>query len=88
MEGSNITEITFEDGATSKLEKIIWSFTGMNTGELCVDNLPRIKELESNGDIVTEKEEEAINRKGRRLIKTKQHEVQDASLWKVEGWRN
>lgn len=86
IDGSNISEIMFEDGAASKLEKIVWSFTGMNKGELYgIDNLPGIKELESNCDIAPKEGEEAISRQGRKLIKTKHQEMQDVLLWKVKG---
>ncbi|KAL6624317.1 hypothetical protein ACP70R_031638 [Stipagrostis hirtigluma subsp. patula] len=51
VEGSNLTEIVFEDGAACELEKMVLSFT--NIGSVSgINSLPKLKELEFNGDLV------------------------------------
>ena len=49
VEGSDITTIHFENGATPKLENIVWDFTQL-VSLSGVENLPGLKEIELNGD--------------------------------------
>ena len=50
VEGSTITSITFEAGAAPKLEMIVWYFVSMETLS-GVKRLPKLKNIELNGDI-------------------------------------
>jgi hypothetical protein len=55
----NITDIIFTFGSAPKLEKIIWS---SSTSLLGINKLPRLKEVEFNGDIVPNVVKEAIEK--------------------------
>ncbi|KAM3389010.1 hypothetical protein ACQJBY_011256 [Aegilops geniculata] len=47
VEGSDLTDITFEDGEAPEIEKMVLSFT--TTGSISgIDRLPKLKELELN----------------------------------------
>lgn len=59
VEGSDITNITFDVGAGAKLEMIVWSFAKMDSVSGVV-HLPRLKKLELNGDCRTDRTREAI----------------------------
>ncbi|XP_020160614.1 uncharacterized protein [Aegilops tauschii subsp. strangulata] len=61
VEGTSITEIKFDNGAASKLERIIWSFTKIDSLS-GIDKLPALKELELNGDTVPNAVKEDIKR--------------------------
>lgn len=50
VEGSEIQNIHFDDGAAPKLEKITWSFTKMQQPPSGVKYLPGLKEIVLNGD--------------------------------------
>ena len=57
---SAIPSVSFTDGSDTSLEKIIWSFTmGTISG---IDNLPKLKEFEFNGDFAPNQVNEAINK--------------------------
>ncbi|XBI76111.1 hypothetical protein VPH35_069384 [Triticum aestivum] len=63
VDGSAITKIEFASGSAPKLEKIIWSFTRGTVGSLSgIDNLPKLKELEFNGELIPVELKEAINK--------------------------
>ncbi|KAF7045941.1 hypothetical protein CFC21_055001 [Triticum aestivum] len=63
VDGSSITKIEFASGSAPKLEKIIWSFTrGTVESLLGIVNLPKLKELEFNGDLIPDELKEAINK--------------------------
>ncbi|CAL4983580.1 unnamed protein product [Urochloa decumbens] len=73
VDSSSTSEIIFTSGSAPKLEKIIWSsFTSLSG----IDELPRLKELEFNGNIVPEKVEATI-RKQKDRLKHNQPENQD-----------
>lgn len=59
VEGSDITNITFDVGAGAKLEMIVWSFAKMDSVSGVV-HLPRLKKLELNGDCNIDRTREAI----------------------------
>uniref|UniRef100_A0A453QJW3 Disease resistance protein RPM1 n=1 Tax=Aegilops tauschii subsp. strangulata TaxID=200361 RepID=A0A453QJW3_AEGTS len=53
VDSSAITKIEFASGSAPKLEKIIWSFTRGTVGSLSgIGNLPKLKELEFNGELI------------------------------------
>ncbi|XP_048541652.1 uncharacterized protein LOC125520709 [Triticum urartu] len=63
VDGSAISKIEFASGSAPKLEKIIWSFTRGMVGSLSgIGNLPKLKELEFNGDLIPDELKEAINK--------------------------
>ncbi|KAM3206966.1 hypothetical protein ACQJBY_062260 [Aegilops geniculata] len=63
VDGSAITKIEFASGSAPKLEKIIWSFTRGTVGSLSgIGNLPKLKELEFNGELIPVELKEAINK--------------------------
>ncbi|XP_062182991.1 disease resistance protein Pik-2-like [Phragmites australis] len=61
VEGSDITNISFDTEAAPKLEIIVWSFTTMEALS-GVDHLPRLKKLELNGDCNLEPVRAAIKK--------------------------
>ncbi|XP_014757287.1 uncharacterized protein LOC100822285 isoform X2 [Brachypodium distachyon] len=103
IEGAGITEIKFEDGAASNLEKMVCSFTKMESLS-GIGNLSRIKEIKFSGETVPKEVEEAMRRQtARRPVyihnneeenETNQPETPDddaSSSWKKVkclGWRN
>ncbi|XP_020147269.1 uncharacterized protein [Aegilops tauschii subsp. strangulata] len=63
VDSSAITKIEFASGSAPKLEKIIWSFTRGTVGSLSgIGNLPKLKELEFNGELIPVELKEAINK--------------------------
>ncbi|VAH68095.1 unnamed protein product [Triticum turgidum subsp. durum] len=56
---SAITKIVFNSGSAPRLEKIVWS---SSTSLSSIDKLPRLKELEFNGDKVPNEVSEAIEK--------------------------
>ncbi|KAL6619738.1 hypothetical protein ACP70R_034877 [Stipagrostis hirtigluma subsp. patula] len=71
---SAITNIVFTGGACPKLEKIVWSFTSLSG----INNLPRLKELEFNGNIVPNEVKNAIEEhKNRPTLKHNKLEIPD-----------
>uniref|UniRef100_A0A0E0MEK1 NB-ARC domain-containing protein n=1 Tax=Oryza punctata TaxID=4537 RepID=A0A0E0MEK1_ORYPU len=58
---ARITEIIFNSGACPKLEKVVWTFTEMKSFS-GIDNLPRLKELEFNGESIPNHVKEAIGK--------------------------
>ncbi|XP_044428090.1 uncharacterized protein [Triticum aestivum] len=60
IEFSAITNIVFASQSATNLERIIWFYTkGTLSG---IDNLPKLKELEFNGDFVPDLVKEALKR--------------------------
>ncbi|CAN6340730.1 unnamed protein product [Urochloa humidicola] len=56
---SSITKIVFTSGSAPRIEKIIWSPFASLSG---IDNLPRLKDLEFNGEYVPTEVTEAIEK--------------------------
>ncbi|WVZ93002.1 hypothetical protein U9M48_039025 [Paspalum notatum var. saurae] len=54
VNSSTITRLKFEKGSSPKLEKIVWTFTKMDSF-LGIENLPRLNELEFKGDSLPDK---------------------------------
>ncbi|KAL6624864.1 hypothetical protein ACP70R_032185 [Stipagrostis hirtigluma subsp. patula] len=77
VQGSHITKISFTSGSAPKLEKIVWTFTNMESLS-SIDNLPRLKDLEFNGDFVPNEVKEAIRRhKNSPNLKHNKQEIQE-----------
>uniref|UniRef100_A0ACD5ZRA7 Uncharacterized protein n=1 Tax=Avena sativa TaxID=4498 RepID=A0ACD5ZRA7_AVESA len=61
VEFCTIKNICFIGGSAPKLEKIIWSFSKDMVSTLSgIDNIPKLKELELNGDFVPKEIQESI----------------------------
>ncbi|KAL6865377.1 hypothetical protein ACP4OV_016528 [Aristida adscensionis] len=74
---STITDVVFTAGSAPKLEKIIWSVTSLSG----INNLPRLKELEFHGDLVSDEVREAIKGHNIRLnLKQAKPENQDQAI--------
>lgn len=70
---SSITEISFSRGSAPRLEKIAWSSFTISG----IDKLPRLKELEFNGDDVPEEVKKAIGTKNKPSLKHNGPETHD-----------
>jgi hypothetical protein len=69
------TEVVFTSASAPKLEKIVWS---SSTSLYGIDNLPKLMELEFNGDLVSEVVKEASeNHKNKPYLKHNKPEIQD-----------
>jgi hypothetical protein len=76
------TEVVFTSGSTPKLEKIVWSSSTSLSG---IDNLPKLMELEFNGDLVPEVVKEASKKhKNKPNLKHIKPEIQDQAKGDVE----
>uniref|UniRef100_A0A0E0A8J4 Uncharacterized protein n=1 Tax=Oryza glumipatula TaxID=40148 RepID=A0A0E0A8J4_9ORYZ len=78
---SAITKIVFTTGSAPRLEKIVWSsFKPLPNIECLsgIDELPRLKELEFNGDPIPKEVKEATEKhKNRPIVKHDEPETQD-----------
>jgi hypothetical protein len=80
---SNINSFSFADGSAPNLEKIVWSFTKMESLS-GIEHLPKLQELELNGEVDPHQMDKIITaHKGRPVIthkKTRQKDRDKGSI--------
>lgn len=78
-----VTDIVFTCGSAPKLEKIIWSSSASLSG---IDKLPRLKEIEFNGDIVPNVVKEAIEKhRNKPTLRHYKPEIEDQAEGDKQG---
>ncbi|WVZ50382.1 hypothetical protein U9M48_001640, partial [Paspalum notatum var. saurae] len=61
VEGEDITDISFGEGAAPKLERVVWSFTRMQTLS-GIERLLKLKDVQLNGECIPDSVKDAIEK--------------------------